>query len=132
MVEIADNLLQIPRFKAALEAGYKKSPRVIIRCSKGHRLVEVTVTAGVNGNPYLVATSEKPGDVVTDGWVSPDSELGRVEPPVSDPESVSRLRLKFECQEPGCHYAGVKTQGHLLAQYALAIQKGQRSIRLRD
>jgi hypothetical protein len=126
MAEITDNCLQFPRFKAALEAGYEGSPRVMVRCNNGHPLVEVAVALDGNGNPHLISTSEDPGGVVTDGWepVADDPWTDR------GPESVSGIRTKLKCRE--CPYDGAKTEGELLGRYAVAVQMENPSITLVD
>lgn len=120
--EVTNKLLQIPSFKAALEAGYKKAPRFTLQCPSRHRLDEVTLTADGNGRPWLMSVSEAPGGVVTDSWVT------EVEP--HGPESLSRIRPRLECRE--CGYVGVQKQERLLALYAVAVDNAKRSIRLRD
>jgi hypothetical protein len=140
------HLLELPRFKAAVdEPDATRRPRVIIRCSNGHRLIEVTIER--NPTLHLVPLSDHGTDAVIDGWADvlalsvPKDAVGhpesadydsRADPTVGSVDVIRQPRVTFKCQEPGCRYVGIKTQVHLVELYAFAVQTGKPSIRLRD
>jgi hypothetical protein len=114
-VAVEDRLLQMPRFMAALE-DWTKAPAVTVSLGCDH-----------NWRPFLIPANEDFGADITDGW---SGLFGTDDGP--DVDAIAQQRVRLKCSGHGCSYDGVKSQAHLLGQYAVALQTNKRSIRLTD
>lgn len=140
------HLTEVPQVIAAMEA---EQPTVVwLQCSKGHRLMQVTLNPDHNWNPLVGPASDTP--------VSPEEQVARsadmfnraggvcsvngcpeVVPKGVDTcdehgsmvtDELDGMRHSFTCQT--CGRKSVLRQERLLTLYAAALVQGRKKIRL--